>query len=125
MASASPSRPGTRWGEVRREVVALTTIDRFAATLDLDRLDFIKADIEGWEMHLVRGGTAAIRRFQPVLMLEMTAEGLARAGDDLASAFRAMAALCYRPALPDRNGQLQPLDAPMTDDIRWFPATRG
>ena len=38
----------TRWREVRRDIVALTTIDRFAALTELNRLDFIKADIEKW-----------------------------------------------------------------------------
>lgn len=87
--------PNTRWSNVRHEVIALTTIDRFADLMNLDRLDFIKADIEGWEMHLVRGGLTSIARFRPVMVLEMTNEALARAGDDLASAYAAIAKLGY------------------------------
>jgi FkbM family methyltransferase len=114
----------TRWHDVRREVVALTTIDRFAEMTDLRRLDFIKADIEGWEMHAVRGGLETIRRFRPAIMLEMTGAALARAGDDLAGAFRALEALGYRPALLGADGRFEAVAAPTEGDIWWLPQGR-
>ena len=40
--------PANRWQAVAQELVALTTLDAVAAALGLDRLDCIKADIEGW-----------------------------------------------------------------------------
>jgi FkbM family methyltransferase len=113
-----------RWREVRRDIVALTTIDRFAQLVELDRLDFIKADIEGWEMHAVRGGLDTIRRFRPVIMLEMT-EALTRAGDDLASAYRTLAELGYRPAMLAADGRLQPVERPCEGDIWWLPEGRA
>ena len=42
-------------GQVAQEIVALTTLDAVVAALRLDRLDFIKADIEGWEVRLLHG----------------------------------------------------------------------
>jgi len=47
--------PGNRWDTVAQEIVALTTLDAVVAALRLDRLDFIKADIEGWEVRLLHG----------------------------------------------------------------------
>jgi len=41
--------PQARWRSVAQEIVAQTTLDDVVAALALDRLDFIKADIEGWE----------------------------------------------------------------------------
>lgn len=114
----------TRWREVRREVVALTTIDRFVDMMDLHRLDFIKADIEGWEMHALRGGRDTIRRFRPVIMLEMTEGALARAGDDLAAAFRTLDALDYRPAVLDAAGSFHAVERPIEGDIWWLPKER-
>jgi FkbM family methyltransferase len=114
----------TRWREVRREVVGLTTIDRFAEMTGLARLDFIKADIEGWEMHALRGGLATIRRFRPAMMLEMTGDALARAGDDLAAAFGTLGALAYRPFLLAADGSFLPLAQPTEGDIWWLPEER-
>jgi FkbM family methyltransferase len=117
--------PDTRWRDVRREIVALTTIDRFAVLTGLARLDFIKADIEGWEMHLVRGGVETIRRFRPAIMLEMTRDALARAGDDLAAAFATLGELGYRPAMLGAGGGFEPLAAPSEGDIWWLPQERS
>lgn len=114
----------TRWREARRDIVALTTIDRFAALTELHRLDFIKADIEGWEMHAVRGGLDTIRRFRPVIMLEMTEAALARAGDDLAAAYRTLVDLGYRPAVLGADGRFQPVERPIEGDIWWLPGGR-
>jgi len=95
----------TRWREVRREVVALTTIDRFAEMMDLHRLDFIKADIEGWELHMLRGARRTLERFKPALQLEISDEFLKRAGDSAAALSSFLLALGYAgSALP--NGDI-------------------
>ncbi|HXP76655.1 MAG TPA: FkbM family methyltransferase [Stellaceae bacterium] len=114
--------PNTRWQSVEREAVAITTIDRIVELLELPRLDFIKADIEGWELQLVRGGSRAIRRFRPILLLELNAQALERAGDDLGTAFAAIAELGYRPVVRDPAGSLMPVAEPRNGDIWWFPA---
>ena len=114
--------PETRWAQVEREVVPITTLDRAVELLDLPRLDFIKADIEGWELQLIRGGARAIGRFRPVMLLELNAQALARAGDDLASAFQAIEALGYRPTVRTAAGSLSPVDAPRNGDIWWLPS---
>ena len=46
-------------------LVPATTIDETMARLKLDRLDFIKMDIEGSERHALRGGRQSIARFSP------------------------------------------------------------
>jgi FkbM family methyltransferase len=114
--------PETRFPTTEREVVGVSTIDRMVELLGLTRLDFIKADIEGWELQLMRGGERAIRRFRPVMLLELNAQGLARAGDDLATAFAAIAGLGYRPAAGDLTGALTPVAGPRIGDIWWLPA---
>lgn len=62
------------------QTVRLTTLDAFTAKLELDRLDFIKADVEGWELNVLKGGMAALTRFRPALFLEVSDDWLARAG---------------------------------------------
>ncbi|TMJ56562.1 MAG: FkbM family methyltransferase [Alphaproteobacteria bacterium] len=84
-----------RWHKVAQELVALTTLDAVVAALGLDRVDFIKADIEGWELRLLHGSADTLRRFRPRLMLELTEEHLARAGDRLDDAFAFLNGLDY------------------------------
>jgi FkbM family methyltransferase len=117
--------PETRWERVEREAVAITTIDRIVELLELPRLDFIKADIEGWELQLLRGALRAIRRFRPALLLELNTQALERAGDDLATAFATIAELGYRPAMRDPAGALVPVTEPRNGDTWWLPAERA
>jgi FkbM family methyltransferase len=61
-----------RWesqGGARAVTLPLTTIDRIVSELDLDRLDFIKMDIEGAERQALRGALTTIRRFHPRMAL--------------------------------------------------------
>ena len=46
-------------------LVPVTTIDETVARLNLDRLDFIKMDIEGSERYALRGGRESLARFGP------------------------------------------------------------
>lgn len=49
--------------------VPLTTIDKLVEELKLDRVDFVKMDIEGAEQKALAGGRATIARFHPRLAL--------------------------------------------------------
>ena len=111
--------PEDRWRAVARELVALTTLDALVDALELDRIDFIKADIEGWELRLLSGGAATLRRFRPCLMLELTEEHLARAGDRLEDAFAFLAELRYAPFELVPSGKLVPVTTHHDGDF-WF-----
>jgi len=58
-------RPGAR--SVHQ--VPLTTIDKLAAELKLERVDLIKMDIEGAEPNALRGARGVIARFKPRLTI--------------------------------------------------------
>jgi len=49
--------------------VPLTTIDKLVAELQLDRVDFIKMDIEGAERNAVIGARETLRKFKPRMAL--------------------------------------------------------
>jgi FkbM family methyltransferase len=78
------------------QAVELTTLDDFVALRGLARLDLIKADVEGWELRALKGGQAALRRFQPALYLEIDDVLLTRAGDSPGALFDWLGALGYR-----------------------------
>jgi FkbM family methyltransferase len=111
--------PEPRWNAVAQEVVALTTIDEVVRTLALDRLDFIKADIEGWELRLLHGAEASLERFRPRLLLELADAALARAGDRLEDAWAFLKARGYRGFRYDPAAGFLPVTA-LADGDFWF-----
>jgi FkbM family methyltransferase len=64
------------------EEVPQTMMEGFVSRQGLDRVDFIKADIEGWEGKMLDGASRCLADFQPVLIIEIDAGHLQRAGDD-------------------------------------------
>lgn len=48
------------------DTVEVITID----SMDLSGLDFLKLDVEGWELFALQGGRETIQRFKPVVILE-------------------------------------------------------
>jgi len=111
--------PQDRWREVAEEFVALSTLDAVVAALGLARVDFIKADIEGWELRLLHGGADTLRRFRPHLMLELTSDHLARAGDRLDEAFAFLEELGYAAFELAPGGALVPVTTRHDGDF-WF-----
>jgi FkbM family methyltransferase len=87
---------GGETGPSVSQTVPLTTLDAFAEETGLARLDFIKADIEGWELQALKGGEGALRRFRPALFVEVNNAFLGRAGDSAADLFAFLQGLGYR-----------------------------
>lgn len=58
----------------------MVSIDEFVARRDLKRLDFLKADVEGFEVRLLRGAEKSIRSLRPVILVELNPEALSDAG---------------------------------------------
>lgn len=63
--------------------VELTTLDSFCAQHRIEKLDFIKIDIEGYEEKLFLGGVRTIRRFAPLILIELDPPKLMRAGSSV------------------------------------------
>ena len=49
--------------------ISLTTIDKLVEDLDLDRVDFIKTDIEGAEQRALAGAQDTLRTYKPRLAI--------------------------------------------------------
>ncbi|MEQ8325513.1 FkbM family methyltransferase [Parvibaculum sp.] len=76
--------------------IQLTTLDLFVHERNITRLDFIKADIEGWEPHFLRGARETIARLRPSLMIEVSPKQLAQSGSSQEEIFSVFEPLGYR-----------------------------
>ena len=101
--------------------VRITTIDAFAAEEGVERLDFIKADVEGWELRMLLGGARTIGRTRPVLMIELEATHLPRAGDTLEGAWDTLLSWGYKPWLWLGGEELESIPGPRSGDAFWLP----
>lgn len=54
---------------VRIEHVQATSIDEFVCIRGIDRVDFIKADIEGAERNMLKGARNVLKKYAPSLAL--------------------------------------------------------
>jgi FkbM family methyltransferase len=63
-----------------RELVRLVRLDDIAELLELDRLDFIKVDIDGHEPFFFEGAWQTLERFRPRILMEVNAQNYQVAG---------------------------------------------
>ena len=73
--------------------VAMTTLDFFVKDNGIPRVDFIKVDIEGYELRFLGGASETLRQFHPFLQIEINPDALAGFGtteEDLESRLRAL-----------------------------------
>jgi FkbM family methyltransferase len=89
--------------QTHAQTIRLTTLDLFVSEHMLHRLDFIKADIEGWEVNMLKGGMESIREFRPVIMIEINEAALARANARPQEIFDLLLPLDYRVFRTDEN----------------------
>ncbi len=69
--SAADSFLIQREGSVAVQKLPLTTIDKLVAELNLEKVDYVKMDIEGAEPNALRGGAETIRKFKPRMSLSV------------------------------------------------------
>lgn len=62
---------GGKVGAPELQRIPITTLDIWLSTHPVDRIDLIKIDIEGAELPCLRGGEEALRRFRPILIVEI------------------------------------------------------
>lgn len=85
----------------------LTTLDSFVTEKQIDRVDAIKLDVEGAELHVIRGADQTIRQFKPVMMVEINETTLKAAGTSAEELFNAIVSYGYK-AFVIRKGEAIP-----------------
>lgn len=77
--SHSTSSAAMRYSDGYQESVACTTLDDYVAERGIAGIDFMKIDVDGWEVHCLDGGRASLASHRPVLTVEVSPRNLAAA----------------------------------------------
>ncbi|MFI9324923.1 FkbM family methyltransferase [Kitasatospora aureofaciens] len=89
--------PNAEFAASVRVPTRVVTLDQLAERLPLTRDCFIKADVEGAELAVLRGGAATLLRHRPTLLLEIEDRHLRKYGSRAADVPRHLEQYGYRP----------------------------
>lgn len=81
-----------------------TTLDAEADRAGLERVDFVKLDVEGYEMQALSGARGVLQRFRPTVMFELNAGALAGHGASEAALMSFFEGLGYKLFRAGRRG---------------------
>ena len=99
---------------VVEHVVDALALDEWVDKRVPGRVDFIKLDVEGAEYKVLQGAEATIRRFRPLIFMEVFRDWMRPFGHDLPDLARALEALgygyVYQPKIEDGRFRLSPVD---------------
>jgi FkbM family methyltransferase len=75
-ADSKPTNPAARTAidpgaQINVDSAPIRSIDSLVAAGEIERVDFIKMDIEGAELDALKGGVEALRRFKPKLAISL------------------------------------------------------
>jgi FkbM family methyltransferase len=96
--TAGTSAPGpnaTDFRVARWQRVEITTLDVFCDREGIERVDFIKADVEGAELKVLHGGVQTLTRHRPALQLEIQEPHIAKYGHHAVDVVALLADLGY------------------------------
>jgi len=108
-----------------RERVTLERLDDIVRREELARVDLIKMDIEGAEYAALQGGLETLRKFHPVLLLELSDRALRRQGSNAREVVAMLEQLAYRIYGFDRGMGLPATRSPGTCDWENVVAVAG
>ncbi len=87
-----------------KETIKTTTINTVLAEEGIERLDFIKLDVEGAEFKALEGGREAIERYKPVICIEASED------DEFREIVEYLANLGYRKNVFDDKGRFHAVE---------------
>lgn len=93
------------------EKIELIKLDDFVEEQHIFRIDLIKIDIEGSEYNALLGGLATLKRFRPVVLIELDQDNLYRAGCTSADILNFWYSLDYQVSRINVYGEITPVNS--------------
>jgi FkbM family methyltransferase len=104
-------------------LIKLVTLDETCETKGINRIDFIKLDIEGGELNALRGATSILKRDRPALMIEINERTYNNAGYTISEVKSLLDDLKYRPYQIGKRGKLEPaVTLPTLGNVVFLPS---
>jgi FkbM family methyltransferase len=91
--------------------IELKRFDDILPALHISRLDFMKIDVEGAELMVLKGAVKSIEKYRPYIMLEVSEETYRAAGYSVADVRSFFDALGYTLHVIMKDGTLKPAQA--------------
>ncbi len=70
-------------------------LDRWVTEVGLGRIDLVKLDVDGFELRVLRGAVASLRRFRPAIVMEWAPRHFVSPEEPFAECIRLLQALGY------------------------------
>lgn len=91
-------------------LIDVVTLDEVVETLDLQRMDILKVDIEGGELPCLKGAMRALERFRPIVAVEVQERSARIAGYQGRDILDLLSPLGYRFHRLEEGGRLTAID---------------
>ena len=101
------------------DYVSVTTIDQIVKDLDIEGVDFIKIDIEGYEYKALLGASKTLEKFQPIIYIELIENSLNRNNDSLNDVYSFLRKLNYK-SYRIKNLEIEEFHENREDDEVFF-----
>lgn len=88
--------PLTRIGNSQGNI-KMTTLDRIITSLNIERVDFIKIDVEGFEFNVLKGAVNVISKFHPLILMEVDNQWLERYSSSSKNICNFLEQFAYKP----------------------------
>jgi len=85
-----------RFKEYQSRQVLSITLDEFVLENNIQRLDFMKIDTEGWEFFVLQGAKNLIQKYSPVILMELNEDNLIQTGISKENLYQFLEEINYR-----------------------------
>ena len=96
----------SEYEKVEKQKVKVAKFDEFEGEIDFARIDFVKIDVEGFEMEVLRGMAGLVESKKPLLLIEIEE----RHNPRYREVFDYLCGLRYEPYITVNGVALQPFD---------------